>query len=99
MPAVTTRPREWRTAARRAASSQSRRITPPWTLPAVLASVTPIQRVRIEADSDGMRGSTGANSTGRTPDRKLHLVHADHGALRRLVAGLIRRDERPKQGC
>src|SRR6476661_7153468 len=71
IPAVTTRPREWRTAARPAASSHSRRITPPCTFPAVFASVTPIQRVRIEADSEGVRGSTRANSMGRDVSRPL----------------------------
>src|SRR3954452_20977300 len=62
IPAVTTRPREWRTAASPAASSQSRRICPPCTLPAVFASVTPIQRVRIDADSEGLRGSIRART-------------------------------------
>ena len=53
MPAVTTRSPEWRTAAMPATSSHMCRITPPWTLPARLASPTPIQRLRIELESEG----------------------------------------------
>jgi hypothetical protein len=34
-------------------------ITPPCTLPALFASAIPIQRLRIEEDRDGGRGSTG----------------------------------------
>src|SRR4051794_12441649 len=68
IPAVTTRPREWRTAASPAASSHRRRITPPCTFPAVFASVTPIQRVRIEADSEGLRDSIRRGYT-RISDR------------------------------
>jgi hypothetical protein len=34
-------------------------IVPPCTLPAVLASAMPIQRVMADADSEGSRDSTG----------------------------------------
>ena len=49
MPAVTTRWPEWRIAAIPATSSQSFMIVPPCTLPAVLASANPIQRVELRA--------------------------------------------------
>src|SRR5215208_764996 len=58
--AVTTREPEWRTAAMPATSSQRCIITPPCTLPALLASEIPIHRLRIELDLDGGRGSTRA---------------------------------------
>lgn len=57
MAAVTTRVPQWRIAAMPATSSQSFMIVPPWTLPAVFASVTPIQCVSTA--SSGGRGSTG----------------------------------------
>src|SRR5262245_3900201 len=56
--AVTTRAPEWRTAAIPATSSQRCMSTPPCTLPEVFASAGPIQRLRIELDADGARGST-----------------------------------------
>src|SRR5215212_2788326 len=43
-----------------ATSSQSRMISPPCTFPALFASAIPIQRLRIELDDDGGRGSTRA---------------------------------------
>src|SRR5215207_3240085 len=58
--AVTTREPEWRTAAMPATSSQRCMISPPCTLPALFASAIPIQRLRIELDADGGRGSTRA---------------------------------------
>src|SRR5918992_3181902 len=64
MAAVTTRQPEWRTAAMPATSSHMRMISPPWTLPALLAVWIPIQRVRTDADSDGGRGSTRLGSLG-----------------------------------
>src|SRR5437660_5327190 len=51
MPTVTTRWRECLMAASAAASSASFMIVPPWMLPALLASVTPIQWVISEHDS------------------------------------------------
>ena len=63
IPAVTTRPWQWRIAARPATSSQRRMITPPCTKPAVLASVIPIQRVSTELVSEGRCGGTRAHST------------------------------------
>src|SRR3954447_16966121 len=65
MPAVTTRVPEWRIAAMPATSSHRRMIAPPWTLPVVLASGMPIQRVITEREWAGVRGSTGAGSYGR----------------------------------
>ena len=62
-PAVTTRHPEWRIAAIPATSSQRDMIRPPWMLPAVLASPTPVQRVRTETESDGGRGG-GAIAAG-----------------------------------
>ena len=59
--AVTTRRPEWRTAAMPATSSQRCMITPPWTLPDVLASPIPIHRLSTELDLDGGRGSTAAS--------------------------------------
>src|SRR3954469_5760569 len=88
IPAVTTRPRECRTAASPAASSHSLRITPPCTFPAVLASITPIQRVSIEADSEGLRGSTPRGYTQYTPTSWPQAVG---------VAGRTRRDARPRR--
>jgi hypothetical protein len=64
-PAVTTRSREWRMAASAAASSHSRRIVPPCTNPALLASVIPIQRTRTERDSEAGRGSTTREANAR----------------------------------
>jgi hypothetical protein len=58
MPAVTTRIPQWRMAAIPATSSQRCMIFPPWTLPAVFASDTPIQWVTIEIESDGRRAAT-----------------------------------------
>ena len=58
--AVTTRAPEWRTAAIPATSSHRCMSTPPWTFPDVFASAGPIQRLRIELDADGGRGSTRA---------------------------------------
>src|SRR5215212_1036775 len=60
MAAVTTRPLLCRTAAMPATSSHSRMIRPPCTLPALFASATPIQRLRIEAEAEGGRGSKRA---------------------------------------
>src|SRR5687767_6085184 len=57
--AVTTRVPECRTAAIPATSSQRCMITPPCTLPALFASAIPIQRLRVELDAEGGRGSTG----------------------------------------
>src|SRR5215212_11566132 len=48
------------TAAIPATSSQRCMISPPCTLPALFASAMPIQRLRIELDADGGRGSTRA---------------------------------------
>jgi hypothetical protein len=59
--AVTTRSPEWRTAAMPATSSQRCMITPPCTLPAVLASPIPIHRLSTELERDGGRGSTAAS--------------------------------------
>src|SRR4051794_6995921 len=64
MAAVTTRIPACRMAAIPAASSHSRMITPPCTLPAVLASATPIQWVTIAIVSWGRRWATGAVSLG-----------------------------------
>ena len=48
---VTQRPSAWRIAASAAAVSASRMITPPWTLPATLASVTSISWVSVTCDA------------------------------------------------
>ena len=55
--AVTTRFPEWRIAAIPATSSHSFMIEPPCTLPAVLASGMPIQRVSTEWECEGGCGS------------------------------------------
>ena len=60
IPAVTTGRPEWRIAAIPATSSHIRMMWPPCTLPAVLASVGPIQRVSTDMDWDGGRGSIEA---------------------------------------
>src|SRR5919107_4884936 len=59
-------------------------ITPPCTLPALFASVTPIQRLRIELDLDGGRGSTRA--------RRLLLASLNTSELRRWHARAGRSD-------
>src|ERR671924_241607 len=64
MAAVTALCPECRTAAIPATSSQRCMITPPCTLPAMLASPGPIQRLRIEPEADGGRGSTRPGSLG-----------------------------------
>src|SRR5947209_20476529 len=61
MPAVTTRRPECLIAARPAASSASLRTVPPWTLPALLASVTPIQWARTAQEAVGGLGSTSGS--------------------------------------
>jgi hypothetical protein len=47
-------------AAMPATSSHMRMMIPPCTLPAVLASVRPIQRVSTETECEGVRGSIEA---------------------------------------
>src|SRR5215212_7175607 len=82
MAAVTTRPPLCLTAAMPATSSQMCMISPPWTLPALLASAIPIQRLRIELDADGARGSTRA--------RRLLLARLTASEMRRRHARACR---------
>src|SRR5947209_18315518 len=69
MPAVTTRRPECLIAARPAASSASLRTVPPWTLPALLASVTPIQWARTAQEAVGGLGSTSGSYVERLGSR------------------------------
>src|SRR3954469_16665430 len=78
MATVTTRVPQWRTAAMPATSSQRYMITPPWTLPARLASPGPIQRLSSDLDSDGGLGSTAPGSLGCS---KTAHTQAEGGAM------------------
>src|SRR5215208_1038930 len=82
MAAVTTRPPLCLTAAMPATSSHMCMISPPWTLPALLASAMPIQRLRIELDAEGARGSTGS--------RRLLLARLTASEMRRRHARACR---------
>jgi hypothetical protein len=66
MPTVTTRPRACLIADSAAASSASLMIVPPWTLPAALASVIPIQRMSCALEAEGVLGMTGTSSIKRS---------------------------------
>src|SRR5215208_7131231 len=67
---VTTRQPEWRTAAMPATSSQRYMITPPCTLPELLASLTLIHRLSSEREWDGGLGCTAPGSLGcSVPER------------------------------
>jgi hypothetical protein len=66
---VTTRQPECRTAAMPATSSQMYMITPPCTLPELLASLTRIQRLSSEREWDGGLGCTAPGSLGLQPRR------------------------------
>src|SRR4051812_13589095 len=61
-----------------ATSSQRYMITPPWTLPARLASPGPIQRLSSDLDSDGGLGSTAPGSLGCS---KTAHTQAEGGAM------------------
>src|SRR5689334_320845 len=69
MPTVTTRVPACLIAASAAASSASLMIVPPWTLPALLASVMPIHRISCALESDGALGLSGCASIGRSYPR------------------------------
>ena len=47
-----------------ATSSHMYMMRPPWTLPAVFASATPIQRLSTETESDGGRAAGAATAAG-----------------------------------
>src|SRR5215210_8553009 len=67
IPAVTTRPIEWRTPATPAAESHSFITTPPWTKPAEFASVGPSQCTSTASDWRTDRASTGRGIPSRHP--------------------------------
>src|SRR6478752_2578072 len=70
IPAVTTRPPEWRTPARPATESHSFMTSPPWTKPAELRSVGPSQCTRTESECATGRGSTGRGIPSPHPDSR-----------------------------
>src|SRR5690242_7221681 len=85
MPAVTTRPPQWRIAAMPAASSHIRITTPPWMKPAEFASWMLIQRISSEQDAEAGRGAslsvsaTAAILVGSSADPVLDLTVDEAG--------------------